>query len=682
MSAPNAAQRFGATTTLHGTRFLVPSSVAERIELCLFDPSGAESDRVDLAPHGDGTWMADVDGVGHGQHYGFRVHGPGHPAAGHACDPAKLLVDPAARRLAGDLRWTPELVAPGVDSAPFVPRSVVVAPTSVHPAERPATPWDRTVAYEAHVGQLTALHPLVPASDRGRFAGLAAPAVLDHLLRLGVTAVELLPVQHFVSESFLTAAGRRNTWGYNPLGWSAPHAGYATPGGDPEAELRAAVAELHAVGIEVWLDVVFNHTCEGSLGHGPILSLRGFDNAGCYRLIAGPGGLVDDDVTGCGNAVDSRSPVVRRLVRESLVRWVTEIGIDGFRFDLAATLIRGDDGPVADAPLLAELAAEADLEGTKLVAEPWDIGADGYALGLFPAPWREWSDRYRDDTRDLWRGRSGWSVGASRLTGSAEVFRHAGRDATAGVNVVSTHDGFTLADLVTYDRPVDDGHDQRSWNGGLDGPTAEPAVRHGRRRRQRALLAMLACAQGVPQLLSGDEVGRTQGGRANGYTLDPWEWGVRWVDADWDLAAWTGAAFALRHAHPVLRRAGWVDHDDPRIRWWGADGAHLDPERWSDGELTALVVELDGADLGDGRLVLVGVTGGDELHVTLPVGSWRVALHTDWDRPERPGGPVDPITGHLAVVGPAFVVLEEVAAPSVAAPSVSAAVEGSASSGQ
>jgi glycogen operon protein len=535
---------------------------------------------------------------------------------------------------------------------------VVVAASAVDPAEHPRTAWDRTIAYEAHVGHLTALHPLVAPAERARYGGLAAPAVIDHLLRLGVTAVELLPVQHFVSESFLVAGGQRNTWGYNPLGWNAPHAGYAKPGGDPEAELRGAVAALHAAGIEVWLDVVFNHTCEGSLGRGPILSLRGFDNAGCYRLIAGPGGLVDDDVTGCGNAVDSRSPVVRRLIRESLVRWVTEIGIDGFRFDLAATLIRGDDGPVADAPLLLELAEEPALDGVKLVAEPWDIGQDGYALGLFPPPWREWSDRFRDDVRDLWRGRSSWSVGSARLTASAEVFRTPGRDATASISAVTTHDGFTLADLVTYDRAVDDGHDQRSWSGGLEGPTAEPEVREGRRRRQRALLATLACAQGVPQLLAGDEVGRTQGGRANGYALEPWEWGVRWLEADWDLTDWVAAAFALRHAHPVLRRSGWVDHDDPRIRWSDHRGTPLDPDTWAGGDLRTLVVELDGADLGDGRLVLVGVAQAEDVTVSLPEGTWRVALHSGWDRPLRPWDqPV--VSASLEISGPGFVVLEE-----------------------
>lgn len=395
----------GATVEETATTFRVASDVAERIELVLFDRDGTEADRVELAAGDDGTWATTVAGAGDGQRYGFRVHGPGDPAAGHACDPAKLLVDPAARRVTGELRWCPELVAPGVDSAPLVPRSVVVSPPDpVRPVDRPGTAWDRTVIYEAHVGHLTARHPMVPVVHRGRYPGLGAPAVVDHLQRLGITAVELLPVQHFVSEQDLVARHRRNVWGYNPLAWGAPHASYATPAGDPVSELRTAVAALHSAGIEVWLDVVFNHTCEGSLGRGPILSWRGFDNAGTYRLVdgpAGPAGLVDDDVTGCGNAVDTRSPLVRRLIRQCLVRWVEEIGVDGFRFDLAATLMRGDGDPTETSAWLADLAAEPRLERIKLVAEPWDLGAGGYALGRFPAPWREWNDRFRDDGRDL-----------------------------------------------------------------------------------------------------------------------------------------------------------------------------------------------------------------------------------------------------------------------------------------
>ncbi|HEX2578400.1 MAG TPA: hypothetical protein VHK88_18790 [Aquihabitans sp.] len=649
-----ADEVLGATTGAGGTTFVVASGVAERIELCLFAGDGTETDRLDLTPGEDALWRASVPGVGDGQRYGFRVHGPGDPARGHACDPAKLLVDPAARRVAGELRWAPELTVPGVDSSPFVPRSVVVAPPSpVAASSRPATPWDRTVVYEAHVGHLTARHPLVAPGDRGRYAGLAAPAVVDHLLRLGITAVELLPVQHFVDERDLVASGRRNVWGYNPLAWGAPHPGYAGAGGDPVGELRRAVADLHAAGIEVWLDVVFNHTCEGRLREGPILSWRGFDNADAYRLRSGPDGLVDDDVTGCGNAVDTRSPAIRRLVRECLVRWVVELGVDGFRFDLAATLVRGDDGPSSRSALLAELATEPALAGVKLVAEPWDLGGDGYALGRFPAPWREWNDRFRDDVRDLWRGRAPWSAGAHALTGSAGALRTDGRDATSSVNAVSTHDGFTLADLVTYDRPVE-GHDQRSWNGGLEGPTADPVVVAGRRARQRAMLATVLCAQGVPMVLSGDELGRSQAGQANGYTLEPERWAVPWPEADWDLVAWTAAAVALRHAQPALRRAAWAEEGDAAVGWRAADGHAMTPDGWAHDR--ALQVHLSGAGSGGDDVLLLIADGAGPVDFVLPEGPWHVALDAAWRRPPPPG-PRPDVPGTLTREGPTFVVL-------------------------
>ena len=674
-----AAERLGATVTATGTRFRVTSTVAERIELCLFDSHDEETDHLDVEREPDGAgWSIEVAGVGHGQRYGFRVHGPGDPARGHACDPAKLLVDPAARRVTGELRWTPELVAPGVDSSPFVPRSVVVEPAApIDPRRRPRTSWDRTVVYEAHVAHLTARHPMVPTEDRGRYRGLAAPPVLDHLQRLGITAVELLPVQHFVTERGLAAAGQRNVWGYNPLAWGAPHAGYASPGGDPVAELRGAVAALHEAGIEVWLDVVYNHTCEGRLGEGPILSWRGFDNADTYRLRpAGTdhprahvqGGavdamhLIDEDVTGCGNAVDTRSPHVRRLIIETLERWVTEIGVDGFRFDLATTLIRGDDGPAADHSLLAEIAAEPSLAGVKLVAEPWDLGPGGYAVGTFPAPWREWNDRFRDDTRDLWRNvPEGWPDVARALTGSAELFRRPDRPATASVNAVATHDGFTLADLVSYDEPVGGGHGQRSWGGGRSGPTSDPEVRANRARRQRSLLASVICAQGVPMIHAGDELGRSQGGMADGYTLEPGECGVPWPEADWDLVAWTSAALGLRRAHPALRWDGWLDPTDPYVAWRTEAGAVMGPDDWVDPDRRALQVLIlpsaqEGAvDPEDPPVLVLVVTGSDPISFVLPDGPWRAALDTGLRR----GLARDDVAveGALVVDAPGVVVL-------------------------
>jgi glycogen operon protein len=663
-AVPSPGSRLGAEPIDGGTAFTVVSGVAERIELCLFDRDGAEADRLDLAPGGDagsGEWRVEVPGVAAGQRYGFRVHGPGDPANGHACDPAKLLVDPAARRVVGELRRSAELVTPGVDSAPYVPRSVVVAPPSEPPlplAEH--RPIEETVAYEAHVGHLTARHPLVPVEARGRYAGLAAPVVLDHLQRLGATAIELLPLHHFVSEAELVARDQRNVWGYNPLAWGAPHAGYATPGGHPCDELRAAVAAMHAAGLEVWLDVVVNHTCEGSLGSGPILSLRGFDNAAAYRLLPGPDGLVDEDVTGCGNAIDARSPWMRRLIRELLVRWVVELGVDGFRFDLAATLARGDDGPRGDAPLLAELAAEPALAGVRLIAEPWDTGLGGYAVGRFPAPWHEWNDRFRDDVRELWRGGApSWPTVATRLTGSADLFAPSvdgppARPATASINAVATHDGFTVADLVRYESPVGGGHGQRSSNGGREGPTADPEVLAVRRRRQRALLATALLAKGVPMLAAGDELGRTQCGVADGYTLEPDAWGLPWAEADLDLLAWVSAAVALRRRHPALRRPEWVAPGDPAIRWFGADGEELRDGAWTDPAQVGLRVEL-APPTPDDATVLALLAPTVDVAFELPPGRWWIAL--DADRRRGPEPDADPVGPTQTVRAPGLVVL-------------------------
>ncbi len=514
--------------------------------------------------------------------------------------------------------------------------------------------------YEAHVGHLTARHGLVPAEHRGRYSGLVAEPVLDHLQRLGVTAVELLPVQHFVSEQFLVAEGRRNVWGYNPLAWGAPHAGYASAGGDPVAELRAAVRRFHEVGIEVWLDVVFNHTCEGSLGTGPILSWRGFDNAATYRLIAGSGTQVDDDVTGCGNAIDTRSPVARRLIVESLVRWVEEYGIDGFRFDLAATLVRGDDGPDPHHEWLAEVEARPELTGVKLVAEPWDVGIGGHALGKFPDPWREWNDRFRDDVRDLSRGRTSWPAAASALTATASAFGQ--RSPTSSVNAVATHDGFTVRDLVSYESPVEGGHGQRSWNGGFEGPTADPAVVAGRRRRQRMLLGLTLLAQGVPQISSGDEVGRSQGGLADGFTLDPERWGLPWPEADWDLTAWVAEATALRRECDVLRRDEWVPPHDLRLHWYDGAGLPMDDDLWhsapngSDRASTLQAVLRPDRDRGETgpAVLLVVVSAPGEHHVTLPEGGWDLRL----DAGDARGRSVLP-PGEVRVVGPTLLALTD-----------------------
>jgi glycogen operon protein len=487
---------------------------------------------------------------------------------------------------------------------------------------------------------------------------LADPAVIDHLLRLGITAVELLPVQHFVSETALVASGRRNVWGYNPLAWGAPHNSYASAGGDPVAELRAAVDALHEAGLEVWLDVVFNHTCEGGLGSGPILSWRGFDNADTYRLRPGPHGLVDDDLTGCGNTVDFRSDAIRALVRQLLVRWVEEYGIDGFRFDLAAVALRGDDGPDPHAPLLAELAGDDRLSSVRLVAEPWDVGLGGYALGGFPPPWREWNDRFRDDARALWLGgEPHWSTLATRFTASADVFGGDGsvRPASATVNAVATHDGFTLADLVTWSSPVDGGHGQASDNSGAEGPTADPEVLARRARRQRCLLGWLLAAQGVPMVAAGDEMGRSQGGHADGYVLEPAQWALPWAEADWDLVAWTAEAVRVRASHPVLRRERRIAPGDPAVGWLDEHGEPLDDDRWHDPARGALQVLLGAEDDGEAPVLVVVVTEGDH-EVRLPAGRWWVVLDARLDR----GVPVDAEVweGQHLLEGPVVVILE------------------------
>ncbi len=663
---PTSQKLVGSTVRGGETTFRTYSSVAEQIELCIFDGAGHETDRVQLNADESGWWEVAVGGLGPGTLYGYRVHGPGKPDEGHACDPAKLLIDPATRRVVGEVTWCPELVTPGVDSAPFVPRSMVVEPPTASPAsDHPRHRWDATVVYEAHVGHMTARHRLVPEADRGRYRGLACPAVIDHLRRLGVTAVELLPVQHFVSEARLVTGGLSNRWGYNPLAWGAPHAAYAGPGGDPVTELRHAVRRLHESGIEVWLDVVFNHTCEGSLGSGPILAWRGFDNRAAYRLVPGSAGLVDEDVTGCGNAIDTRSEWIRNLIVEMLARWVIEIGIDGFRFDLATTLIRGDQGPEPDHPLLTAISAHPSLRNTKLVAEPWDMGANGYALGRFPRPWREWNDRFRDRMRDLSRGRGPRSTTAASLTGEASVF--VDRDATSSINAVATHDGMTIRDLVSYDHPTDDGHQQRSWNSGLEGPTTDVEVMTRRRRRQRMLLGLTLMAQGVPQLSSGDEMGRSQAGAANGYTLDPSAWGLPWPDADWDLVDWVAAAARVRREHQVLRRRFWVSPDDPRVSWLDGSGNPMDDEAWhhdvdpdrrqpvepGSGVLQWLLTPSPHGDEGEQELLVIVVQQPGPQPVSVPAGRWEVILDAANPRAADP----TPASSILTVDGPSLVVL-------------------------
>ncbi|MFI9270340.1 glycogen debranching protein GlgX [Kitasatospora sp. NPDC052896] len=565
-----------------GTNFALWAAGAEAVELCLFDDDGQET-RHPLTEQTFQTWHGYLPGVGPGQRYGYRVHGRWDPWTGARWNPAKLLLDPYARAVdgvftghdacCGSVRDWPE---PGVadtvrdnrDSAPYVAKGVVVHDDDDWSDDRrPKTPWAETVLYELHVRGFTRRHPGIPPELRGTYAGLAHPAAIEYLTGLGVTAVELLPVHQFASEDHLHAKGLANYWGYNSIGWFAPHGGYSSSGtrGQQVGEFKRMVRALHRAGIEVILDVVFNHTAEGG-ELGPTLSLRGIDNAGYYRPARGNRGYAD--YTGCGNTLDTRQPHALRLVTDSLRYWVSEMGVDGFRFDLAAALARGGDGVEMHHPFLAAVSQDPLLSRVKLIAEPWDVGHGGYQVGNFPPLWAEWNDKYRDTVRDFWRGaRPDVRELGYRLSGSSDLYQLGGRRPYASVNYVTAHDGFTLRDLVTYQAKRnaangEDGRDgtddNRSWNCGVEGETDDPAVAALRLRQLRNLMATLLLSTGVPMITAGDEFGRTQQGNNNAYCQDN---EISWVD--WSLLAdpeWrrlhelTARLIRLRREHPVLRQ--------------------------------------------------------------------------------------------------------------------------------
>jgi glycogen operon protein len=604
--------RLGAHWDGQGVNFAVCSEAAERLELCLFDGEGREVRRLALPEFSGGVWHGYVAGLAPGQRYGFRAHGPYAPERGLRFNPNKLLLDPYARALAGRFvlddavfgytRGAGEQSLDPRDSAPFVPKSVIRAPAPVPPetAAHPRTPWPDTLVYEAHLKGLTRQWEAVEAPLRGTYDGLGHPAVVAHLVELGVTAVELLPIQGFLDEPFLTRRGLTNYWGYNPIAFFAPEARYLGPGGS--AGLQQAVGRLHAAGIEVILDVVYNHTAEGDQ-LGPTLCFRGLDNAAYYKLQPDdPRRYIDD--SGCGNTLDLTHPFVQRLAMDSLRHWVEVYGVDGFRFDLAPALGRGEGGFDPRAAFLAALRQDPVLAETKLIAEPWDLGAEGYRLGDFPPPFAEWNDRARDDLRRFWRGDASSAPGlAARLLGSAELFDRDGRRPWASVNLVTAHDGFTLADLVSYARRHNaangekgrDGHgDNFSDNCGAEGRSDDPAIRERRARRRRNLLATLFLSQGTPMLLAGDEIGNTQGGNNNAYCQDnPLAW-LDWPHADEELLAFVRRLTAFRRAHPVLRQdlflhGGARADGRPDTVWRGFDGTG---PAWDDPHLKTLALQV------------------------------------------------------------------------------------------
>ncbi|MFJ9087670.1 MULTISPECIES: glycogen debranching protein GlgX [unclassified Streptomyces] len=600
-----------------GTNFALWAGGAESVELCLFDEEGRER-RAALTELTHEIWHGFVPGVLPGQRYGFRVHGRWDPWTGARWNPAKLLLDPYARAVDGEFGLPPEVyghvrdwpeqhvadtVRDNRDSAPYVPKGVVVHDDASGDEwvddRRPKTPWADSVIYEVHVRGFTRQHPGIPEELRGTYAGLAHPAAIEHLVNLGVTAVELLPVHQFAHEDHLLRRGLRNYWGYNSIGYFAPHAGYAASGtgGQQVGEFKRMVRALHDAGIEVILDVVYNHTAEaGELG--PMLSLKGIDNRGYYRL-------QDDarryaDYTGCGNTLHVVQPQVLRLITDSLRYWVTEMGVDGFRFDLAAALARSMHDVDMLSPFLAVIAQDPVLRRVKLIAEPWDVGSGGYQVGSFPPLWTEWNDRYRDAVRDFWRGAlpDVRDLGY-RLSGSSDLYAWGGRRPYASVNFITAHDGFTLRDLVSYERKHNEAngegnrdgtHDNRSWNCGVEGETDDADVRALRRRQLRNLLTTLLLSTGVPMLVAGDEFGRTQRGSNNAYCQDneiSWvDWGLLDDPGCRELFALTARLVALRHAHPVLRRRAFFSgraHSADGLRdlaWFTSRGTEMTEGDW------------------------------------------------------------------------------------------------------
>ncbi|MEW2290390.1 glycogen debranching protein GlgX [Streptomyces sp. NPDC047841] len=610
----------GAAFDGQGTNFALFSEVAERVDLILVDDSGTATP-VPLQEVDGFVWHAYLPGVGPGQRYGYRVHGPWQPSLGHRCNPAKLLLDPYARAVDGQIdnhaslyERAPDGPAPA-DSAGHSMLGVVTDPFFDWGDDRPPrTAYADSVIYEAHVRGLTMTHPDVPQRLRGTYAGLAHPAVTEHLTSLGVTAVELMPVHQFVQDGVLQDRGLSNYWGYNTIGFFAPHNAYAAFGsrGQQVNEFKAMVKALHAAGLEVILDVVYNHTAEGN-ERGPTLSFRGIDNASYYRLVDGDWAHYYD-TTGTGNSLLMRHPYVLQLIMDSLRYWVTEMHVDGFRFDLAATLARQFHEVDRLSAFFDLIQQDPVISRVKLIAEPWDVGEGGYQVGNFPPLWSEWNGKYRDAVRDFWRAEPG-SLGefASRLTGSSDIYQHSRRRPRASVNFVTAHDGFTLRDLVSYNDKHNEANGEdnrdgeshnRSWNCGAEGDTDDPAVLELRGRQQRNLLATLLLSQGIPMLCHGDELGRTQRGNNNAYCQDN---EISWID--WDLtdeqralADFTRRLIALRAAHPVLRRRRFFRGETatharqplPDLMWLRPDAREMTDRDWQRGDAHTVGVFLNG----------------------------------------------------------------------------------------
>ncbi|TFD89023.1 glycogen debranching protein GlgX [Cryobacterium serini] len=709
---PGTVYPLGATFDGSGTNFALFSEAAQRVELCLIDEDGGET-RVEVRESSAYIWHCYLPLVQPGQRYGYRVHGTYNPAAGNRANPSKLLLDPYAKATTEVIDWDPSLFSYDFDdpdspndedSALHMMLGVVVNPFFDWTGDRSLrTPYSESFIYEAHVKGLTRLQLSVPDRQRGTYAGLAHPSVIDHLQKLGVTAIELMPVHQFVNDGTLVEQGLNNYWGYNTIGFFAPHSAYSSTGdlGQQVQEFKGMVRSLHAAGIEVILDVVYNHTAEGN-HMGPTLSFKGIDNEAYYRLMDNDKRYYMD-YTGTGNTLNVRHPHVLQLIMDSLRYWVLEMHVDGFRFDLASALAR-DLYDVDKLSTFFELVQQDPVVSqVKLIAEPWDVGPGGYQVGNFPSQWSEWNGKYRDTVRDFWRGEpSTLGEFASRVAGSADLYEHSGRRPMASINFVTAHDGFTIADLVSYNEKHNDANGEdnkdgeshnRSWNSGIEGPSDDPVIRGLRARQARNFIATLLLSQGVPMLLHGDELGRTQLGNNNTYAQDSELTWVHWDEADVPLIEFTAAVSRLRREHPTFRRSRFFDgrpgkrvagESLPDIVWLNTDGEPMASKDWDESLARTVAKFLNGngirerdvrgQDVTDDNFLLLFNADAEDVEFTLPpdeyAPAWEIVVDTAGEGADsipRPAGAIQTVTGRSLVVLRAYHEAEVVPDHSVAA---------------
>jgi isoamylase len=687
----------GGTWDGKGTNFAVFSANATKVEVCIFDKTGAqELDRIELPEYTDQIWHGYLADVRPNTIYGYRVHGPYAPDAGHRFNPNKLLLDPYACAHLGELKWNPAVYGYKLesgddttfderDSAPFMPKCIVVDPGfdwKGQPLHR-QVPWDNTIIYETHVKGFTKLHPGVPQRLRGTYAGLGSKKAVEYIKSLGVTSVELMPIHTFVNDSYLLDKGLTNYWGYNSIGFFAPDPRYAFDRGESLLEFKEMVSNFHDAGLEVILDVVYNHTAEGNQ-LGPTLSFKGIDNASYYRLLPDKKRLYIND-TGTGNTLNLSHSRVIQMVTDSLRYWVEQTHVDGFRFDLGTILAREPNGFDNQSGFLKACSQDPVLGTVKLIAEPWDCGPGGYQVGAFPPGWAEWNDKFRDQVRDFWRGQAAASVITPRLCASGDFFNRQGRKPWASVNFITAHDGFTLNDVVSYNEKHNEANgennrdgssDNRSWNCGAEGPTDDPAINVFRQRQMRSMLGTLLLSQGTPMLLAGDEFGRTQRGNNNAYCQDN---EISWLD--WNLAkqnqsqiAFVQKLTALRHKYPVLRRSRFLTgeyNEELKVKdvtWINANGSEMQGSQWADPNMRCLGMLMDGRaqtsgvkQLGhDATLLLVLNVYQDVVQFTLPqcVGGDQWSLLLDTNIPDLPEGSVFKMQTPYAVTAHSLLLFE------------------------